>query len=159
MNEAERHFQAALGYHQLGLFEDANDEIEGLPPERKVSVEVLRLRASIYMELQAWGLLCVEWRGFWWRPCREIRSTGSGWPAESGSQRASLRLGTFWSLRCNIIRTPQRSITLWPAAVAEWEKPRMPSCICRQRSACLRTSVFGHSMIRTWNQFGRGGGI
>ena len=58
MNEAERHFQAALGYHQLGLFEDANDEIEGLPPERKVSVEVLQLRASIYMELQAWGLLC-----------------------------------------------------------------------------------------------------
>lgn len=57
MTDSERHLQAALGYLQLGLFQDANDEIEHLPPQEKISPGVLRLRAAIYTELKSWNLL------------------------------------------------------------------------------------------------------
>lgn len=49
--------EAALGYLQLGLYEDANDEIECLTPRERVSPVALMLRAHIYMELKSWGLL------------------------------------------------------------------------------------------------------
>lgn len=61
--DAEKYLEAALGYLQLGLFEDANEEIEQLPSEQKVSPGVLRLRAAIYSEMKAW-LLLQEVAGF-----------------------------------------------------------------------------------------------
>lgn len=39
------------------MAQEANDELEALPPELKTSVEVLRLRAEIYCDEAAWGLL------------------------------------------------------------------------------------------------------
>lgn len=54
---AEKHVEAALGYIQLGMFEEANDEIEQLPLEEKTSPGVLQLRAAIYSETKSWHLL------------------------------------------------------------------------------------------------------
>jgi predicted Zn-dependent protease len=55
--DEDRRLEAALGYLQLGMFEEANDEIEQLPPEEKNSPAILRLRAAIYSEAKSWHLL------------------------------------------------------------------------------------------------------
>lgn len=45
---------AALGYFELGLYEDALEELEELPPERQVSAEVLHLKSAIFMQMKKW---------------------------------------------------------------------------------------------------------
>jgi Tfp pilus assembly protein PilF len=55
--DAEKRLEAALGYLKLGMFDEANSEIEQLPPEEKTSLGVLRLRAAIYSETKSWQLL------------------------------------------------------------------------------------------------------
>ena len=57
MTESQRHLEAAVGYLQLGLLEDANEEIEQLASAEKTSPGVLRLRAAIYMQMNSWDLL------------------------------------------------------------------------------------------------------
>lgn len=57
MSSVEQLLQPALGYLQLGMPQEANDEIEALPPELKTSRQVLSIRASIYMESGAWQLM------------------------------------------------------------------------------------------------------
>lgn len=57
IGDAEKRLEAALGYLQLGMFEEANEEIEQLPLEDKVSPGVLRLRTAIYSETKSWHLL------------------------------------------------------------------------------------------------------
>ena len=54
MNGPSGHLQAAIGYLQLGMFEDANDELEELPPDLRASDEVLALRIEIYQRLAKW---------------------------------------------------------------------------------------------------------
>jgi Tfp pilus assembly protein PilF len=56
-DDAEKQLEAALGYLQLGILEEANDEIEKLPPEERTSSGVLRLRAAICSETKSWHLL------------------------------------------------------------------------------------------------------
>lgn len=56
-SEHQRRFDAALGFYQLGMAQEANEELEKIPPELKTSVEVLRLRAEIYCDEAAWELL------------------------------------------------------------------------------------------------------
>jgi Tfp pilus assembly protein PilF len=56
-DDADKRLEAALGYLQLGMFEEANGEVEQLPPEEKTSLSVLRLRAAIYSETKSWHLL------------------------------------------------------------------------------------------------------
>jgi tetratricopeptide (TPR) repeat protein len=51
--------QAAIGYLQLGMWQDAANEIERLPPERKVGLDVLEVRIEIYREAKAWRLMEV----------------------------------------------------------------------------------------------------
>lgn len=48
---------AVRGYLELGLLDEAHEEIEQLPPSEKASVQVLRLRATIYSALGTWSLL------------------------------------------------------------------------------------------------------
>jgi Tfp pilus assembly protein PilF len=57
ISDAEKRLEAALGYLQLGMFEDANDEIEQLSPEEKTTSGLLQLRAAIYSETKSWHLL------------------------------------------------------------------------------------------------------
>jgi hypothetical protein len=40
--------QAAVGFLELGMWREANDEIERLPPERRIATEVLMVRLRIY---------------------------------------------------------------------------------------------------------------
>jgi hypothetical protein len=40
--------EAAVGFLELGMWREANDEIERLPPERKFATEVLKVRLRIY---------------------------------------------------------------------------------------------------------------
>lgn len=53
----QRHLEAAVGYMELGMFQEANDEIEKSPFQMKDSKAVLTVRAFIYHETGSWQLL------------------------------------------------------------------------------------------------------
>ena len=57
MTDLEQLLQPAWGYFQLGMYQEANDEIETLPLVVQTASEVLGLRARIYEALGAWQLL------------------------------------------------------------------------------------------------------
>ncbi len=46
-----------MGYLQLGMFEEANNEIESLPPEARTDIGVLAIRALIYQGTGSWQLM------------------------------------------------------------------------------------------------------
>jgi hypothetical protein len=48
---------AAVGYLQLGMIDDAWEEMECLPPEQRGSDEVIGLRIEIYQRLKKWKFL------------------------------------------------------------------------------------------------------
>lgn len=54
MTSSEQRLQAAQGYIQLGMFQDAWDELEALPPEFMADDMVSELRVSIYQALEKW---------------------------------------------------------------------------------------------------------
>ena len=54
-----QHCEAAIGYTELGMFVDANDELENVDPFNRATPEVLRVRAAIYHGLKNWELLQV----------------------------------------------------------------------------------------------------
>jgi len=49
-------FNAAVGYAQLGMFLQANEQLENIDPFNRVVPEVLALRVDIYSGLQKWDL-------------------------------------------------------------------------------------------------------
>jgi hypothetical protein len=49
-------FNAAVGYAQLGMFLEANEQLENIDPFNRVAPEVLALRVDIYCGLQKWHL-------------------------------------------------------------------------------------------------------
>ena len=51
------HFTAAVGYVELGLFLDANEQLENIGPFNRVAPEVLALRVEIYRGLEKWDLM------------------------------------------------------------------------------------------------------
>ncbi len=55
----DRHLQAAVGYLELGMPLDANDEIEAIEPEMKTLSEVLAVRVEIFRALSKWELMEV----------------------------------------------------------------------------------------------------
>ncbi len=50
----ERSILASQGYFELGLYRDANDELETIEPERRTETPVLELRLAIYEALEDW---------------------------------------------------------------------------------------------------------
>ncbi|MEY2502282.1 MAG: hypothetical protein QOI07_2616 [Verrucomicrobiota bacterium] len=54
-----QHCQAAIGYTELGMYEDANAELENVDPFNRTTPEVLSIRAAIYHGLKKWELLRV----------------------------------------------------------------------------------------------------
>ena len=50
-------FNAAVGYAQLGMFLQANEQLENIDPFNRVAPEVLALRVDIYRGLQKWDLM------------------------------------------------------------------------------------------------------
>ncbi len=79
---------AAQGYFELGMFEDAANELESLDPEQRGSPRVIAFRVAIYSALKRWTLAEVAARHMvkvdpdqvtWWiqwayatRRCRSI---------------------------------------------------------------------------------------
>jgi hypothetical protein len=53
----QKHFEAACGYVQLGLFLEANDEPENVDPFNSAAPEILALRVEIYSSLKKWKLM------------------------------------------------------------------------------------------------------
>jgi tetratricopeptide (TPR) repeat protein len=50
-------FNVAVGYTQLGMFLEANEQLENIDPFNRVAPEVLALRVDIYRGLQKWDLM------------------------------------------------------------------------------------------------------
>jgi Tfp pilus assembly protein PilF len=67
MSDIQRHLRAAIGFIELGMIAEADEEIESLPPEDKNRREVLEVRLEIYRESKAWSLMEVVARELWKR--------------------------------------------------------------------------------------------
>jgi hypothetical protein len=52
----QQYWQAAVGYVELGMFQDANDQLEKIDPFNRAAPEVLAVRLAIYRELKKWEL-------------------------------------------------------------------------------------------------------
>ena len=53
----QQYWQAAVGYVELGMFEDANDQLEKIDPFNRAAPEVLAVRLAIYQGLKKWELM------------------------------------------------------------------------------------------------------
>ena len=67
MSAIERTIQAAIGFLELGMVVEANDEIESLAPELKNSSAILGIRLEIYRASEKWELMEVVARELWKR--------------------------------------------------------------------------------------------
>jgi tetratricopeptide (TPR) repeat protein len=52
-----QHWQAAVGYVELGMFHDANEQLENVDPFNRSAPEVLAVRLAIYRGLKKWELM------------------------------------------------------------------------------------------------------
>ena len=50
-------FQAATGYAELGMFEDANGQLEQIHPSNQTIPAIIALRVAIYNGLEKWELM------------------------------------------------------------------------------------------------------
>src|SRR5437868_10854764 len=50
-------WQAAVGYIELGMFKEANDQLENIDPFNRAAPEVLAVRLAIYHGLKKWELM------------------------------------------------------------------------------------------------------
>jgi hypothetical protein len=58
-DQDQHHLTAAEGYVELGMWLDANAELDEIDPEARHLPEVLKVRLSIYQGLKKWGLAQV----------------------------------------------------------------------------------------------------
>lgn len=55
----QHHLRSAHGYVELGMFEEANAELEEIDPFCRALPEVLSTRVGIYQGLKKWDLMAV----------------------------------------------------------------------------------------------------
>ena len=53
----QQHWQAAVGYVELGMFQEANDQLENIDPFNRAAPEVLAVRIAVYHGLKKWELM------------------------------------------------------------------------------------------------------
>src|SRR5207249_5382445 len=53
----QQYWQAAVGYVELGMFQEANDQLENIDPFNRAAPEVLAVRLAIYRGLKKWELM------------------------------------------------------------------------------------------------------
>jgi tetratricopeptide (TPR) repeat protein len=53
----EQHWQAAAGYVELGMFLEADTELDKIDPFNRAAPEVLAIRLAIYQGLKKWELM------------------------------------------------------------------------------------------------------
>ena len=52
-----QHWQAAVGYVELGMFQEANDQLENINPFSRAAPEVSAVRIALYRGLKKWELM------------------------------------------------------------------------------------------------------
>src|SRR4029453_15497381 len=52
-----QYWQAAVGYVELGMFQEENDQLENIDPFNRAAPEVLAIRLAIYYGLKKWELM------------------------------------------------------------------------------------------------------
>jgi tetratricopeptide (TPR) repeat protein len=65
LEEEQKYLDAAEGFLELGMFRDADAELERVDPFCRHLPGVLEVRAKIYRALQKWELLDVVAKRFW----------------------------------------------------------------------------------------------
>jgi predicted Zn-dependent protease len=50
---------AAIGFCELGMWQDAWDELDTLPPEQRARPDALRIRLEIFTALERWDLAAI----------------------------------------------------------------------------------------------------
>ncbi len=63
--EDKRFLEAAGGYVELGMFLEANNELEEMDPFRRASPEVVKLRLKIYIGLKRFELASIVAKKLW----------------------------------------------------------------------------------------------
>ena len=53
----QQYWQAAVGYVELGMFQEANDQLENIDPFNRAAPEVLAVRIAVYHGLKKWELM------------------------------------------------------------------------------------------------------
>jgi len=51
-----QHWRAAVGYVELGMFQEANDQLENINPLNCAASEVLAVRIAVY-QIKKWELI------------------------------------------------------------------------------------------------------
>ena len=57
MIKTKTRIQYANGYIELGMYDDASDELEAIEGEDRMSVEVMSVRAMLYFHAKQWELM------------------------------------------------------------------------------------------------------
>ena len=52
-----QYWRAAVGYVELGMFQEANDQLENVDPFNRAAPEVLAVRIAVYQGLKKWELM------------------------------------------------------------------------------------------------------
>jgi hypothetical protein len=52
-----QYWTAAVGYVELGMFQEANDQLENIDPFSRAVPEVLAVRIAVYQGLKKWELM------------------------------------------------------------------------------------------------------
>src|SRR5262249_34744431 len=53
----QQHWIAAVGYVELGMFQEANDQLEKIDTFNRAAPEVLAIRIAVYQGLKKWELM------------------------------------------------------------------------------------------------------
>ncbi len=87
------HLQAAVGYLELGLPLEANEEIEAIEPEMKTLSEVLAVRVEIFRALGKWELMRIVCRQLCHQAARRTAMVRLAWPRHPAGHRLAGGLG------------------------------------------------------------------
>ena len=71
----QQYWSAAVGFVELGMFQDANVELEKIDPFNRAAPQVLALRIAIYCGLENWELMVELTKRF-----TEFQPDDSQWP-------------------------------------------------------------------------------
>jgi len=72
-----RRIEYAKGYIELGLVNEASDELEAIDGDARMSIEVLRTRVDLYMEAKLWDMVVAVAKPV----CEETPKDGGAWIA------------------------------------------------------------------------------
>ena len=82
-----KHLTAAQGYVELGMFPDANEELENIGPDVRHIPEVLAVRVEIYRALEKWELMQTVAKRL-----TEIDPEDAQWPIFMGLRHTPCRV-------------------------------------------------------------------